>query len=76
MTTDLTILTEKIDNALLVTQRAVLEKNNGIKYVRLSQGESFTEQEVVVGQKGDGGFWQIISGLEEGEKVVVSVREL
>jgi HlyD family secretion protein len=75
MTADLTILTENVENILLITQRAVLEKTDGTKYVRLPQGDSFEERTVEVGLRGDGGFWQVLSGLEDGDMVIVSVRE-
>lgn len=75
MTVDITILTAKLENSVLITQRAVLENSSGEKYVRLPGSESFEERLVQVGLRGDGGVWQVTSGLQGGETVIVSIRE-
>lgn len=75
MTSDVTFLTENLERVVLITQRAVLEKPDGTKYVRLPRGESFEERIVEVGLRGDGGLWQVLSGLTDGETVIVTIRE-
>jgi RND family efflux transporter MFP subunit len=75
LTSDLTITTANIENCVLATQRAVLENESGEKYVRLPQGDSYEERLVTVGLRGDGGVWQILSGLAGGETIIVTIRE-
>jgi RND family efflux transporter MFP subunit len=75
LTADLTITTANIENCVLATQRAVLENESGEKFVRLPQGDSYEERLVTVGLRGDGGVWQILSGLEGGETIIVTIRE-
>ncbi|MFH1089923.1 MAG: biotin/lipoyl-binding protein [Candidatus Uhrbacteria bacterium] len=74
MTTDLTILTAKIDNTLMIPQRAILEHTDGTKYVRLPSGDSYKEQTVTIGTRGDEGMMEILSGLSENETIIVSIR--
>jgi len=74
MTANVTITTIKKDNVLLVSQRAVLEHTDGSKYVRFPDGDSFKEQTVEIGVRGDGGLSEALSGVEEGQTVIVSLR--
>ncbi|MFH1253074.1 MAG: efflux RND transporter periplasmic adaptor subunit [Candidatus Uhrbacteria bacterium] len=74
MTADVTILTAQKENVLLVPQRAVLERTDKTKYVRLPNAESFDEQTVTIGTRGDEGMLEIISGLEENQTIIVSIR--
>jgi len=74
MTANIKVLTSKKENVLIVPQRAVLERTDGVKYVRVPNGESFDEREVVVGTRGDDGLLEILSGLSEGETIIVSIR--
>jgi len=74
LTADLTIETERVTDVVLITQRAVLEKSDGVKYVRLPNGEDFEERIIEVGLRGDGGVWQVLSGLTGGETVIVTIR--
>ncbi len=72
MTANTTIITATRESALSVPQRAVFEKN-GKKFVRTLDGpEKTLETEVVVGIRGSNGEIEIISGLTEGMKVIVS----
>lgn len=76
MTANVDILTQEKNNVLLIPQRAVLNKDNGTKFVRLLINNEVVEAQVTVGLRGDGGKIEVISGLEEGDDVIVFEREL
>ncbi len=75
MTANLTILTSTKAEALYVPQRAVLEHADGTKYVRIPEGETFREQLVTTGLRGDEGRLELTSGVSEGDDIVLSVQE-
>lgn len=69
MTANLDITTNRHDNAISVSQRAIITKNNE-KFVRVLEGQTIKEKPVKVGIKGSDGNIEITEGLIEGEKVV------
>lgn len=73
MTANLTILTNNKDNVLVVPSRAVSARGD-TRYVQVLQDDKSVEKEVQVGLKGDDGLWEISSGLESGEKVIISTK--
>ncbi|MDD4624774.1 MAG: efflux RND transporter periplasmic adaptor subunit [Candidatus Pacebacteria bacterium] len=74
MTANVIIITETREGSLSVPQRAVFEKN-GKRLVRIVTGKEFEEREVQTGIKGVKGEIEIISGLDEGDKVVTFLKE-
>jgi len=74
MSANVTIETGRRDGALAVPSRAVLERDN-LKYVRIPSGDAFDERTVSVGLRGDGGFVEILNGVQEGETIIVSIRQ-
>ncbi len=74
MTANLDILTAQKDNALFVPQRAVIEKE-GVRIVRVLDGNEVNEIQVVTGIRGDGGILEILGGLERGQQIVISVKD-
>ena len=70
MTANCDILTASRENVLTTPYRALQEKD-GRKFVRVLEGNKVIEKDVVVGLKGDEGEIEVISGLEEGEKVII-----
>lgn len=76
MSADVTITTAIAADALYVSQRAVLEEN-GTKYVRMPIDDkgNFEKRTVTVGMRADDGFLEILSGLTEGETIIVSLKE-
>ncbi len=74
MTADLTIMTDSKDNTLVIPARAVVYKENK-KYVQVLVNGTPLEKEVQTGLRGDGGFIEIISGLEENEEVITFIKE-
>lgn len=73
MTANLTILTNSKDNALVVPSRTVTARGD-TRYIQVLENNKPVEKEVQVGLKGDDGLWEITSGLNAGEKVIVSTK--
>ncbi len=70
MTADLTILTDKKDDVLIIPARAVIYKENK-RIVQILQADNqVVDQEVVTGIKGDDGMIEIIEGLTQGQQVI------
>lgn len=76
MTSNLEILTHEIDDILEIPYRAVTTTATS-STVRLvnPDGKAYTEVPVVTGLKGSDGTIQIISGINEGDKVVTYVGQ-
>ncbi len=74
MTVNLDILTNKKKNILMVPQRAVIEKNKK-KIIRALTHGKMEEVEVKTGIRGDGGMIEIISGINEGQEIVLSEKK-
>jgi len=70
MTTDLVIKTAQKENVLTVPQDAIQNKE-GKTIVEVLKGEKFEEREIEIGLKGSNDIVEVISGLEEGEKVTI-----
>jgi len=71
MSADLVIKTANKDNVLVVPDLAV-DKKNGKRFVEVFKSENNIEQrEVKIGLEGSNGLIEIVSGLKEGEKVVI-----
>jgi len=70
MTADVTIKTMLKENVLTVPEDAVLNKD-GKKIVKIFEGEEVKEKEIVIGLEGSNDLVEIISGLSEGEKVII-----
>lgn len=74
MTTTVTIYLEKRENVLTVPNNAV-EREEGQKYVFVSQNDQIIKKQVKVGWK-DKRYTEILEGLEEGENVVIGDLDL
>jgi HlyD family secretion protein len=75
LSTDVTVTTQTAKNVVHVPQRAVLETDDGRKYVRIMEGEEMKRVFVETGMRADGGRREITSGLRAGQEVVVSIRD-
>ena len=73
MTADVVFFTEKKENTLYIPQRAV-KTENGVKTVRVLENGQTKEVVVQTGLRGDDGFVEITSGLQEGQEIVVRDR--
>lgn len=75
MSANVTIHTREAQNALYIPKRAILEDAQG-KYVRIPKGTdgTFDRRSVTAGLTGDDGSAEILSGLSEGETIIVTIR--
>lgn len=69
MTADIVIETNRKENVLIVSRSAV-KKIEGKRIVQVIKGDKAEEREIKVGLEGSD-FVEVISGLEEGEEVVI-----
>ena len=71
MTTNVLIETDYRENTLYLQNRAVLSKDGDQKYVRVLEENTVIEKDVILGIKGDNGLVEIISGVNEGDEIVL-----
>ena len=70
MTADLVIRTDFKENVLTVPEKAV-RKRNGKTIVQVLKQNLVVEREIEIGLKGTNDFIEIVSGLEQGEQVIL-----
>lgn len=75
MSADAMITTEEKTNVLFVQQRAVYQHEDGSRYVRVPDGDTYYEQTIITGLRADGGMIEILSGLEEGDEVITAIND-
>ncbi len=76
MTADLDIITAELKDVLVIPYRAIIFKNGAGKFVRvLDENNQINEMLVEIGTIGNGSFVQIIDGINEGDRVVTSVKK-
>ncbi len=76
MTANVIIATAYKENVLLVPSRAILEKDELGKYVRVLENKTIKEVPIKTGLRGDGGMVEILSGLKEGEEIITFIKEI
>lgn len=74
MTANIDILTAKLEGVIIIPQRNVITKN-GDKIVEILDSKIIKEVKVKTGLRGSDGNVEIIEGLKEGDKVLVSQGE-
>jgi len=74
MTANIDIKSASRENVIAIPQRAIIRKN-GDQFVRIADGESFKEVKVETGLRGSDGNIEIISGINEGDKVITFSEE-
>ncbi|NBS41829.1 efflux RND transporter periplasmic adaptor subunit [bacterium] len=75
MSANVTVQTASRTAALYVPSRAVLTDADGSKYVRVPTGDvGYLQRAVVVGLRADDGLVEIVSGVEEGDVVIISLK--
>jgi RND family efflux transporter MFP subunit len=76
MTANVLVSTEEKNDILYLPFRSVLSRNgSGEKYVRVLENGELKEINVTIGLRGDNGLVEILSGVEEGQEVVLKVIE-
>lgn len=68
------ITTNSRENVIAVPKFAIQEKN-GKKYVEVLENEKPVQKEITTGLKGKGGMMEVVSGLNTGDKVVLSSKK-
>lgn len=72
MTGDADIITDSRSDVIHIPVRAVLEKDDGTQYVRVLRDDGMLEEHVVtIGMESGNGEVEVLSGINEGEVVVV-----
>lgn len=71
MTANVTVSTASRDNVLYIPIRA-LHTNDAGKYVRVLKENTPTDTPITIGLKADNGQVEILSGLNEGDEVIIS----
>lgn len=74
MTANVSITTQTKDQVLVVPSRAVIDKGNNQKVVRLLVNGQSVETPVTMGLRGDEGLTEIISGLKPGDLAITSIK--
>ena len=77
MTANLIILVDKKNQVLAVPSRAIINQDSK-QYARLvddPQQKTYHQVEVRTGLEADGGLTEIISGLNEGQEIVVYIKQ-
>ncbi len=74
LSADVTIETLRINDAITVPQRATKREGENVS-VRVLVDEEIQERDVTLGKRGDGGRIEILSGLNEGDIVIISIEE-
>lgn len=76
MSANLDILTNEKKNVIVVPVRAVLENQDGSKYVRILKNNEVFIAIVTTGLRGDEGKIEILSGVLEGDQVITFEKKL
>lgn len=74
MTANTIITTAKKTGVLIIPQRAVTEKENKDRVVRVLEGGQPAEKVVTIGLRGDDGLVEVLTGINTGDEVVTSVK--
>lgn len=74
MTADLDIVTSKKEDVIVIPQRAIFHKGSK-KFVRVFQEGKVIEKEIQTGISNSEGDIEVISGLKEGEMLIVSEKK-
>jgi multidrug efflux pump subunit AcrA (membrane-fusion protein) len=77
MTANMIVLVGQKDNALAIPERAVIDKGNGQKVVRViddTKKKTYHEATVTTGMEADGGLVEILSGLNQSQEIVSLIK--
>lgn len=71
MTADIDVLTAKREGVLAVPARTIITRD-GEKFLKVADGDEIKEIKITAGLRGSDGNVEILSGLSEGAKVLIS----
>ncbi len=74
MTADILIYTDEKNDVLYLPSRSILTEGNR-KYVRVLENGEIVEKEVSVGLNADDSKKEILSGVNEGEEIILKIAE-
>lgn len=75
MTANIEVETARRDNAIVVPQRAIIYENEKNYVLIETKNQESLKREIEVGIRGSEGEIEILSGLTEGEKIILSQKE-
>ncbi len=75
MTANVSVATAQKENTLFVPARTIRTRDDGSRYVRVLVGVNEEERDVKLGLRGNEGKTEILSGVSEGENIIVSKKE-
>lgn len=70
MTADIAIKTDSKENVLAIPNLAIQEKDGKV-FVQILKDEKIEERQIQIGLKGSNDLVEVISGIEEGEEVIL-----
>jgi RND family efflux transporter MFP subunit len=73
MSADVDILIDEKQDVLMISDQFILEEK-GKNFVNLLEEERLIKKEIQVGLKGDGGYTEIVSGLDKGEEIYLKAE--
>ncbi len=69
LTGNATIVTQEKDAAVALPERSILQKNGTFEVLLATDDGQTKERSVEVGARGSDGWWEIVSGLQAGDRV-------
>lgn len=75
MTANVNILTEEKNGVLAISTRSIIQNSEGLPSVRVANSEGgFDLVPIVTGMRGSSGQTEVISGLDEGQEIILLVN--
>ena len=75
MSANVTIITDKKENILIVPYRAIVSRNGGDELIRILSNNVLREVPLKTGMRGDGGNIEALQGVKQGDVVVTYVKQ-
>jgi HlyD family secretion protein len=74
MTANVTITTDQRDNVIKVPSRAIIEKGDGLRIVRVLRNNQVEDVPITVGLRGDDGLVESIGNIQTGEQIITFIK--
>ena len=75
LSADVNILTEKRQDVMAVLSRAIVERIDGERFVRVVENNEISERTVTTGLRGTDGMVEITGGLNVGDEVITFITD-